>query len=155
MRVAVVDGQGGGVGKALVERLRAELGAEQDILALGTNPLATSLMLRAGASEGASGENAVVVNAPRMDVIVGTIGIIAADSMLGEVTPAMARAVAASPARKILVPLNRCGIEVAGAGSEPLPQAVAEVARRVKALADGERKALGGVFPLRQSENRV
>ena len=121
MRIAVVDGQGGGIGKAVVEKLRASLGVEVGILALGTNALATSLMLKAGANEGASGENAIVVNAPKVDYIIGSIGIISADSMLGEVTPAMARAVAQSPAMKILIPLNRCNIFVAGLQSKPLP----------------------------------
>lgn len=120
MLVAVVDGQGGGVGKALVERLRAELGGGLEIMALGTNALATSAMLRAGASEGASGENAVVYNAPRVDVIAGSVGIIAASSMLGELTPAMARAIAESPARKVLIPVNRCNIYVVGTSAEPL-----------------------------------
>jgi NAD(P)-dependent dehydrogenase (short-subunit alcohol dehydrogenase family) len=121
MRIAVIDGQGGGIGKALVERLRVELGSGADILALGTNPLATSLMLKAGASEGASGENAIVVNAPSVGIIVGSIGIIAANAMLGEVTSAMAAAVASSDAQKVLIPLNRCGIQVAGTGTQPLP----------------------------------
>ncbi len=121
MRIAVIDGQGGGIGKMLVERLREELGGGVDILALGTNPLATSLMLKAGANEGASGENAIVVNSAKADIIVGSIGIIAANAMLGEVTPNMAAAVASSDAQKVLIPLNRCGIQVAGTGTQPLP----------------------------------
>jgi NAD(P)-dependent dehydrogenase (short-subunit alcohol dehydrogenase family) len=103
MKIAVVDGQGGGIGKALVEKLRIEFGNDIEITALGTNALATSLMLRAGADEGASGENAIVYNAGRVDVIIGPIGIIAADSMLGELTPAMAKAIAGSSAKKILI----------------------------------------------------
>lgn len=133
MLIAVIDGQGGGIGKALVERLRRELGPEAEILALGTNPLATSLMLKAGATAGASGENAIVVNAPRAGVIAGSIGIMAANAMLGEVTPAMAQAVAASPAEKVLVPINRCGITVVGAGGQSLPFYIEEAARLVKA----------------------
>ena len=92
MRIAVIDGQGGGIGKAIVEKLRKEMQEGIDIVALGTNSTATSIMIKAGANEGATGENAIVYNAPRVDVIVGAIGIIAANSMLGELTPAMARA---------------------------------------------------------------
>jgi NAD(P)-dependent dehydrogenase (short-subunit alcohol dehydrogenase family) len=132
MRIAIIDGQGGGIGKAIVERLREELGSGVDILALGTNPLATSLMLKSGASEGASGENAIVVNAPKVDIIIGSIGIIAANAMLGEVTSAMAAAVASSEAQKILIPLNRCGIQVAGTGNQPLPFYVGLVVEAVK-----------------------
>jgi hypothetical protein len=118
MRIAVIDGQGGGIGKLTVETIRRELPSYVEILALGTNAIATSLMLKAGADEGATGENAVVVNAGKVDIIVGVIGIIAAGSMLGELTPSMARAVAESPAVKLLIPLRRCNIEVVGASGE-------------------------------------
>ncbi len=121
MKIAVIDGQGGGMGKAIVEKLRAAFGNDMDILALGTNALATSLMLKAGANEGASGENAIIYNVPKVDYIMGSIGIISANSMLGELTPNMARAIGESPARKILIPLNRCNIYVAGVKREPLP----------------------------------
>lgn len=124
MRIAVVDGQGGGIGKALVERLRKEFAEDVDIIALGTNALATALMIKAGADEGASGENAVVYNAGKVDVITGPIGIIAANSMLGELTPAMAGAISESPAKKVLIPLNRCNIAVAGVRDETLPQLI-------------------------------
>jgi hypothetical protein len=121
LKIAVIDGQGGGMGKAIVEKLRAAFGNDMDILALGTNALATSLMLKAGANEGASGENAIIYNVPKVDYIMGSIGIISANSMLGELTPNMARAIGESPARKILIPLNRCNIYVAGVKREPLP----------------------------------
>lgn len=120
MRVAVIDGQGGGMGKAIVEKLRYEFGATIEIIALGTNALATSIMLKAGADEGASGENAIVVNSQKVDVVMGAVGIIAANSMLGELTPHMARAIAESSAKKILIPLNRCNIYIAGVRNEPL-----------------------------------
>jgi len=100
MRIAVIDGQGGGIGKAIVEKLRKELSEDVEIIALGTNALATSYMLKAGANEGATGENAIIVNVGKADVIMGTIGILAANSMLGELTPLLARAIAESPAKK-------------------------------------------------------
>jgi hypothetical protein len=132
VRIAVIDGQGGGIGKSIVEKLRKEL-PDAEILALGTNSLATSAMLKAGADEGATGENAVVVNAPKADLIVGVLGIISANAMLGELTPVIARAVSESPAQKILLPLNRCGVEIVGtAKNTPLPRLVEELARTVK-----------------------
>lgn len=121
MRIAVIDGQGGGIGKLIVEKLRVAFGNDIGILAMGTNALAASLMLKAGANEGASGENAIVYNAPKVDVIIGSIGIVCANSMLGELTAAMARAVSESDAAKVLIPLNRCNIFVAGIKEEPLP----------------------------------
>lgn len=119
MLIAVVDGQGGGVGKALVEKLRQAFGGRIRIVALGANSLATSLMLKAGADEGATGENAVVVNAGLADVVMGGVGIVSANSMLGELTPAMAAAIGSSRAEKILVPLNRCRVRVAGVKNQP------------------------------------
>lgn len=121
MRIAVVDGQGGGIGKIIVEKLRANFGEEVEIIVLGTNALATSLMIKAGADEGASGENAIIFNAPKVDIIVGSIGIIVANAMLGEVTPLMARAIAESPAKKVVIPFNKCNVHVAGVSNEPLP----------------------------------
>lgn len=134
MRIAVIDGQGGGIGRHLVEKLRRELPEEVEFLALGTNALATSAMLRAGANEGATGENAVVYNAGRVDLIIGPVSILVPNAMLGELTPGMALAVADSPARKILIPLNRSGIEIVGLRGEPLPHLIEELVKKVKAL---------------------
>lgn len=128
MRVAVIDGQGGGIGKALVEKIRQLHGRAIHITALGTNSLATSLMLKAGADEGGTGENAIRVNAPKVDAILGAIGIIAADAMLGELTPAMAAAISQSPARKILIPLNRCNLVIAGLKASPFSDLIDEAA---------------------------
>lgn len=137
IRIAVIDGQGGGIGKAIVEKIRTVFGDEIQILALGTNALATALMLKSGANEGASGENAIVVNAAKADYIIGSIGIISANSMLGELTPLMARAIAESPARKILIPLNRCNIFVAGVKNEPLPHFIEDAVCLIKTLVGG------------------
>lgn len=134
LRIAVVDGQGGGIGKHIVERIRRELQEEAVILALGTNSVATAQMLRAGANDGATGENAIVRNVDSVDVIVGTIGIVLAHSMMGELTPRMAEAVASSPATKILLPLNRSGVEIIGTSPEPLPHLIDALVRRLKEL---------------------
>lgn len=133
-RIAVIDGQGGGVGKALVERIRAGFGNEAHILGLGTNALATSLMLKAGADEAATGENAIVVNCPRVDVIAGAMGILAANSMLGELTPAMARAIGESRAEKLLLPLNRCGLHIVGVETPSLAALLTQAVEDLKTL---------------------
>ncbi|RDV84174.1 DUF3842 family protein [Ammonifex thiophilus] len=137
LRVAVIDGQGGGIGRVIVEKLRKALPKEEvEIIALGTNAIATAEMLRAGANDGASGENAVVYNAERVDIILGTIAAVIAHSMLGELTPKMAEAVAKSPAKKILLHLNRANVEIVGSSTEPLPHLidmmVAQVAEELR-----------------------
>lgn len=114
-RVLVVDGQGGGIGSQLVRLLKPALPADCELMCVGTNVLATNAMLKAGAAQGATGENAVVFNAARADLILGPIGIIAANGILGEVSPAMAVAVSGASAVKILIPSSSCGIRVAGA----------------------------------------
>ena len=135
--VAVIDGQGGGVGKALIERLRQAFDGELTIIALGTNSLATSQMLKAGADEGATGENAIVVNAGRMDALLGAVGILSANAMLGEVTPAMALAIASSPAPKVLVPLNRCNLRVVGLKEMPFSSYIDEAVAELRTLMKG------------------
>ena len=138
MKIAVVDGQGGGIGRIIVENLRRELGNSIHIIALGTNAVASSLMLKAGANEGASGENAVIFCASRVDMIVGSVAIIAAHAFLGELTPAMAEAIAASSAVKVLLPLNRQKIEICGVIDESLPMQVSQLAERVKQMVEQE-----------------
>ena len=113
MKIVIIDGQGGSLGKALVEKIKARYNCE--LYAIGTNSIATSAMLKAGADLGATGENPVVVNCRDADVIIGPVGIIAADSLLGEITPKMASSIACSNAKKILVPVSKCKIIIAGA----------------------------------------
>ena len=112
MKIVVIDGQGGSIGKAIVEQLVKKVDVES-IFCIGTNSVATANMLKAGAKYGASGENPVIVACRDADYIIGPIGIIMADSMLGEISPLMAQAVGASNAHKILIPINKC-LTVAG-----------------------------------------
>jgi len=132
--VGVVDGQGGGIGAHVVERLRAVLPEDTEIVALGTNAIATANMMKAGANKGASGENAIKQTAPRLDIITGGLAIIQPHSMLGEMTPAMVEAIAQSRARKVIMPLRSAGIELVGLKDEPIPHLIEELARRVASL---------------------
>lgn len=134
MRIAVIDGQGGGVGRTLVEKLRNEFRDSIEIIAIGTNSLATSAMIKAGANEGATGENAIVYNAARVDMIIGPMGIISANSMLGEVTPSMAAAIAESPAKKVLIPVSKCNISIAGIKNEPLQNYIEAAVKMVRSI---------------------
>lgn len=132
MRIAVIDGQGGGIGKHITEKLRKSLPETAEIIALGTNALATAAMLKAGANDGATGENAIVHMADQVDFIVGSVSILAANAMLGELTARMSEAIAGSRAKKILLPINRAGIEIVGAGTEPLPHQIDKLVILVK-----------------------
>ena len=131
MVIMVVDGQGGGIGKALIERLKTAVDAEHELIAVGTNAMATMGMMKGGAKNIATGENAVIYNAKRADVIVGSIGIVSANAMLGELSPAMAAAIGESDAVKILIPLNRCGLRVAGVATDSLPAMMDDAVRMV------------------------
>ncbi|MCL2568272.1 MAG: DUF3842 family protein [Oscillospiraceae bacterium] len=131
MNVLVIDGMGGGIGKAIIERLKTEL-KDAHIIAVGTNSIATSAMLKAGADVGATGENAIVYNAPRVDYIVGVLGIALANSMHGEVSPKMADAVAQSPAHKVLLPTEKCNVTVVGLGEVSMQAQINEVVRRLR-----------------------
>lgn len=120
MKIAVIDGQGGGIGRRIVEILKSKIGNDYEIIALGTNALATSNMIKAGATVGATGENAIKITSQKVDYIVGPIAIVLANSMMGEITPTMAEYIASSSAKKILVPLNKCNTEVVGTKSTKL-----------------------------------
>ena len=113
MNILVIDAQGGGIGKQIVSALKKRY-PEQYITAVGTNSLATSSMLKAGADAAATGENPVIVCSLRADVIIGPVGIVIADALLGEITAAMAAAVGQSPAKRILVPVNHCDNYIVG-----------------------------------------
>lgn len=113
MKVVVIDGQGGRLGQLLCESIvKEKLSCE--LLAIGTNSIATSAMLKGGAKQGATGENPVVVACRDADVIIGPIGILAADSLLGEITPVMAAAIGQSKALKLLLPVSHCNNQVVG-----------------------------------------
>ena len=112
-KVLIIDGQGGLLGKQMVEAVK-KLIPEAEITAVGTNTMATATMLKAGATNGATGENAVIVNCRHSDVIIGPIGIVIADALYGEITPKMALAIAQSQAVRILLPMNRCDNLIAG-----------------------------------------
>ncbi|MBQ8311709.1 MAG: DUF3842 family protein [Clostridia bacterium] len=136
MKVVIIDAQGGGMGKQLIEQLKRAL-PQQKLIAVGTNALATSAMLRAGADQGATGENAIRVCAAQADLILGPMGIVLCDAMLGEITAEMALAIGRSPAHKILVPVSRCQVTVAGVPAmtmaEAVEAAVQEAVARIRA----------------------
>lgn len=137
MRICVIDGQGGGIGSVIIKRLKEVFGESVEILALGTNGIATAQMMKARANRGASGENAIVRTVFSADVVIGPLSIVLANSMMGELTPRMAEAVASCPARKILLPLTQERVELVGLTSQPLPHLVEEiVTQKLKGLVD-------------------
>jgi hypothetical protein len=124
MKICIIDGMGGGIGNALIKKIRAAFHERVEIIALGTNAVATAQMMKAGANRGASGENAIMVTVPGVDIIVGSISIVLANSMMGEMTAGMAAAVASSSAPKFLLPLTQENVEVIGVAPDPLPHLV-------------------------------
>lgn len=135
MRICVIDGQGGGIGGTIIKRLKEEFQEEVEIIAVGTNAIATSAMMRARANRGATGENAIIRTVASVDIIIGSLGIVIANSMMGELTPKMAEAIASSPAKKFLLPLLQEKIEIIGIIPEPLPHLVEQlVTEKLKEL---------------------
>lgn len=132
MNILVIDGQGGKMGAALTEQIKKNV-PDAALVAIGTNSLATSAMLRAGADAAATGENPVVVNSAWADVIVGPIGIIVANALLGEITPKMAAAVSESGAKKVLIPVNRCAVTVVGVQEKTLSEYVRDAVALITA----------------------
>lgn len=131
LKILVIDGQGGRIGKFIIEGIR-EANLEAEIIAVGTNSLSTSAMLKAGADAGATGENSVVVCSKNCDVIVGPIGIVIADSLLGEVTDKMAVAVGRSKAKKLLIPINQCDNLVVGVNDLSINALIKDVIKTLK-----------------------
>jgi hypothetical protein len=127
MNILIIDGMGGGIGKSIIEHIKNEL-ADVVITAVGTNSIATSAMLKAGADYGATGENAVVFNSAKTDLIIGVTGIVFANAMRGEISPKMAEAVSSSPAHKILLPVDKCNVTILGVDSKPIQSYINEIA---------------------------
>ena len=132
MRIVVIDGQGGRMGSLFIEKWRQANGKDAEIIAVGTNSMATAAMLKAGADAGATGENPVVVNVKHADYVVGPIGIMATDALYGEVTEKMATAVATSSALKVLIPVNSCNFRVVGVGEYKLSELIMDAVRMVQ-----------------------
>jgi len=132
LKIIVIDGQGGGIGSLVVKRLRDEFGDIIEILALGTNATATSAMMKSRADKGATGENAIVLNADRADILIGPLSIMLPNAMLGELTPKMAEAIVLSKAKKFLLPLNQEGVNVIGVEKEPLPHLIEKIVEVVR-----------------------
>lgn len=124
IRIAVIDGQGGGIGTTIIRKIKEAYGERAEIWALGTNAIATAQMMKAGANKGATGENAICYSAERADVIIGPISILVANAMMGEVSPDMVQAIGASSAPKLLLPLTQEPVVIVGTLREPLPHLV-------------------------------
>ena len=142
VKIAVMDGKGGGIGRAIVETIKALGRKDLVIYALGTNGQATTRMLAAGADDGATGENAICYLCGKVDLIIGPMALLTANAMLGEITPAMAQAVSSSPAQKLLLPMQRCGVWVVGMPELPLKELLAALPtaleRAIRQLAEHE-----------------
>lgn len=130
MRIVIIDGQGGGVGKLLIEQL-VQACPQAELIAVGTNAMATANMMKGGTANGATGENAVVYNCRRADVIVGPIGIVMANAMLGEITPKMAEAVTSNDAALFLIPMNRYHATVVGVEGKKLTEYIKEAVDKI------------------------
>lgn len=133
MRIMVMDGQGGGVGKSLIEALLNRL-PEAEVIAVGTNATATSNMMKGGTAYGATGENAVIYNSNRVDVILGPLGIVMANAMLGEITPKMAEAVTSGNAKLILIPMNKYHVTMVGVENKKLGDYIKEAVDKVEEM---------------------
>lgn len=132
-KITIIDGQGGKIGKTIVEQLK-KAHPEQELYAIGTNALATAAMLKAGADYGATGENPCIVNAGDSDIIIGPVGIVFANALLGEITPAIATAVGASKAFKILIPMNKCNHYIVGCEENTMAENIRIACEKVEKL---------------------
>ena len=138
MVIAVVDGMGGSIGHQIILELRRNLPETTEILALGANAIATGNMMKARANRGATGENAIRVSIGEADVIMGSISILVPNSMMGELTPKMATAIASASGRKILLPLTHPRIEIMGTSGTPLPKLIEQAVELVKEISESE-----------------
>lgn len=135
MKICVIDGQGGGIGSTIIKRIKEEFGERVEVIALGTNAIATAQMMKARSNRGATGENAIVRTLAHADVVVGPIGIVLSHAMMGEVTPRIAEAVASCDAWKLLLPLTQEKVQIVGLQPEPLPHLVeVMVTEKIKEL---------------------
>ena len=134
MKIVVVDGQGGKLGRQLVERISAEIG-DSRITAIGTNSTATEAMLKGGADFAATGENALVVACRKADIIVGPIGIVISDALMGEISPSMANAVGSSLASRVLIPVNKCDSYIVGVENVTVSEMIDRAIEKIKELA--------------------
>jgi hypothetical protein len=140
VKIAVVDGQGGGIGATIIKRIREAFSERLELWALGTNAIATSQMMKAGANRGATGENAICHCVKRVDAIIGPISILLSNAMMGEVTPRMVEALGSASAPKLLLPLTQEPLVIVGTVREPLPHLVEKlVFEHVAALLAGDR----------------
>jgi hypothetical protein len=130
--IGVIDGQGGGIGSNIIKRIRDEIEQGVELVALGTNAMATYLMMKSKANRGCSGENAICRTVLKLDIIVGALAVVIPNSMMGEITPAIADAVATAPAEKILLPLRIDGLRLAGYTSHPFPHLIDNLIEQLK-----------------------
>lgn len=139
MKIAVIDGQGGGIGYQIILKLKEVFSEKVEVIALGTNAVAASNMLKAKANKGASGENAIMVSIRNADLILGPLSLVIPNSMMGELTPKIAEAIAMSSAKKILLPLlNQDDLEVIGITSSPLPHQINDLIVKIKDIMEGK-----------------
>ena len=130
MHILVIDGMGGGIGKAIIEHIKSEISGAT-IMAVGTNSVATAAMIKAGAHYGATGENAVIFNSAKADFIIGVVGMVFANAMHGEISAKMAEAVTSSPAHKILLPIDKCNVSILGVVDKPIQAYVSEISKKL------------------------
>ncbi|SLM31880.1 conserved hypothetical protein [Desulfamplus magnetovallimortis] len=133
-RICIIDGQGGGIGATLVKYLRMFYGERVELVALGTNAIAASAMLKAGATQCASGENAIQIAVEQADCIAGPVAITWPNSMMGEVTTDIARAITSSPAPKVILPISQENVILVGFAKEPLPHLVQEAVNKIREI---------------------
>ncbi len=132
LKICVIDGQGGGIGSTIIKKLREKFLDKVEIIAIGTNSIATSAMLKAKANKGATGENPIKIIVKEVDFIIGPISIILGNSMLGELTPEMATSISMSPAKKLLLPFTQENIEIIGVQQEPLPHMIEKLIEKLE-----------------------